>query len=195
MENKIEIRKEFTFSNIHIVRNCTSERCKKSAHAHTYHVEVFLTSNKLDNGQMAVDFGILKNTMKSLIKVFDGCYTLWKREKDDYKNFVKKNFKNIIETNFNPSAESYAIYFYKMIELLLSRTTFNNDEGQINVSKVIVHETHSGYAIADENSVNMHLCEEYITNISCENNEGIEVIDTLLNTHNLFINETPEQQV
>lgn len=195
MENKIEIRKEFTFNNIHIVRNCTSVRCKNSAHAHTYHVEVFLTSNKLDNGQMAVDFGILKNTMKSLVKVFDGCYTLWNKEHSDYKDFVKQNFKNVIETNFNPSAESYAIYFYKMIELLLSRTVFNNDEGQINVSKVIVHETHSGYAIADENSINMHLNKECINNISCVDNEGLKVINTLLNTHNLFINETPVQQV
>ena len=59
MKNKIEIRKEFTFNNIHIVRNCTSERCKKSAHAHTYHVEVFLTSNKLDNGQLELVVRIL----------------------------------------------------------------------------------------------------------------------------------------
>ena len=61
----IEIRKEFTFNNAHIVRNCSSDRCKYTAHAHTYRVEVFLKSDKLDNGYMAVDFGLLKGTNPS----------------------------------------------------------------------------------------------------------------------------------
>lgn len=45
------IRKKYTFEGAHIVRNCSSDRCKKSIHGHSYIVEVLFTSDKLDNGQ------------------------------------------------------------------------------------------------------------------------------------------------
>jgi 6-pyruvoyltetrahydropterin/6-carboxytetrahydropterin synthase len=49
------IRKQFKFEGAHIVRNCTTRRCKKSIHGHSYVVEVFFTSNKL------YDFGFCFN--------------------------------------------------------------------------------------------------------------------------------------
>ena len=42
------IRKLFKFEGAHIVRDCSSDRCKFSIHGHSYVVEVFLTSDKLD---------------------------------------------------------------------------------------------------------------------------------------------------
>lgn len=195
---RIEIRKEFTFNNMHIVRNCSSERCKYTAHAHTYHVEVFLTSNKLDNGAMAVDFGLLKGTMKSLIKIFDGAYTLWDKENWPYQNFIKKNFKKIVCTPFSPSAENYSIFFYKILNLLLENTGFSNGEGCIEVSRVIVHETHSGYAIADKKSIALgngflYNLDKIDINFDCS---GKIVLNKILeNKHKIFINPAPEQQI
>lgn len=192
---QIEIRKEFTFNNAHIVRNCSSERCKYSSHAHTYHVEVFLTSNKLDNGRMAVDFGLLKGTMKSLIKMFDRTYSLWNMENDNYRKFVYKNFKKVIEIPFSPSAEEYSIFFYKLLNNLLENTQFNNGEGKINISKVIVHETHSGYAIADKDSQLLDNNNIFNLNINFDC-EGKQVIEKLKQANvKSFVNQTPEQQI
>lgn len=44
------IRKQFKFEGAHIVRNCTSQRCRENIHGHSYIVEVFITSDKLDHG-------------------------------------------------------------------------------------------------------------------------------------------------
>jgi len=36
------IRKLFRFENAHIVRNCSSDRCSRSLHGHSYVVEFLL---------------------------------------------------------------------------------------------------------------------------------------------------------
>ncbi len=60
------IRKLFKFENAHIVRNCSSDRCKRSIHGHSYKVEVLLQANRLDHGQMVYDFGLMKGIIKDL---------------------------------------------------------------------------------------------------------------------------------
>ncbi|MFR6543952.1 MAG: 6-pyruvoyl trahydropterin synthase family protein, partial [Butyricimonas virosa] len=50
------IRKLFKFEGAHIVRNCSSHRCRENIHGHSYIVEVFITSDKLDRGYMVIDF-------------------------------------------------------------------------------------------------------------------------------------------
>jgi len=42
------IRKLFKFENAHIVRECSTLRCSKNIHGHSYKVEVLLESNYLD---------------------------------------------------------------------------------------------------------------------------------------------------
>ena len=49
------------------MRNCSSERCRKSMHGHNYIVEVFFESDILDNGHMVCDFGLTKGTIKDFI--------------------------------------------------------------------------------------------------------------------------------
>ncbi len=63
------IRKLFKFENAHVVRNCTSDRCKRSIHGHSYKVELLLKASKLDHGQMVYDFGLLKGVIKDLLIV------------------------------------------------------------------------------------------------------------------------------
>lgn len=201
--NSIEIRKEFNFNNAHIVRNCSSDRCKYTAHAHTYHVEVFLKSDKLDNGKMAVDFGLLKGTMKSIIKIFDNAYTLWDKESQKYKDFVYKNFTNVIEVPFSPSAEEYSIFFYNVLKFLIERCTkFNNGEGNIIITKVIVHETSTGYSIADQNSafISNNTLYDYLDklkfNFECDGKKIIEKLSLMNDPYkDKFINIKPAQQI
>ncbi len=142
------IRKKFKFEGAHIVRNCSTKRCKTSIHGHSYKVEVFFTSNQLDNGFMVLDFGLTKKHIKNIIDSFDHAYSLWGEESDEFKNFFKTNSLRWIEMPVSPSAESYSLMFLKFIDHILKNTTFSNGEGDVKVSSVRVHETKTGYAEA-----------------------------------------------
>ena len=142
------IRKKFKFEGAHIVRNCSTKRCKTSIHGHSYKVEVFFTSNKLDNGYMILDFGLIKKHIKNIIDSFDHAYSLWSNESDEFKNFFKTNSLRCIEMPVSPSAESYSLMFLKFIDHILKNTTFSNGEGNVQVTSVRVHETKTGYAEA-----------------------------------------------
>ena len=142
------IRKKFKFEGAHIVRNCSTDRCKKSIHGHSYEVEVFFTSNKLDNGYMILDFGLTKNHIKDIIDSFDHTYSMWVGEDDNFKNFFKSQSERWIEMPVSPSAESYSLMFLKFIDHIVKNTTFSNGEGDVQVSSVRVHETQTGYAEA-----------------------------------------------
>lgn len=79
------IRKLFKFEGAHIVRNCTSKRCRENIHGHSYQVEVFITSDRLDKGYMIMDFCRLEQ-VKEFIESFDHSYSLWNEEPDEFKN-------------------------------------------------------------------------------------------------------------
>lgn len=148
------IRKKFTFQGAHIVRDCSSERCKKSIHGHSYVVEIFLESSYIDNGQMVVDFGLLKGTIKDFIDSFDHAYSMWTREKDDFKDFIESHSERWIEMPVSPSAEMYSLMFYAVINAILKNTEFNNGERGVTLHSVRVHETDTGYAESFERDYN-----------------------------------------
>lgn len=139
------IRKLFKFCSGHIVRNCSSDRCKRSMHGHNYVVEVFFTSDKLDNGGMVLDFGLTKGVIKDFIDGFDHCWQYWDRD-SKLAEFVKENSARWISMPVSPSAENYSLLFYFVIDKILKATEFNNGEGNIKLSSVRVHETDTGYA-------------------------------------------------
>ena len=142
------IRKKFKFEGAHIVRDCSSDRCKKSLHGHSYVVEVFLTSTKLDFGQMIYDFGLTKGTIKDIIDSFDHAYAMWTKESDDFKKFIKTNSDRYIEMPVSPSAECFSLTLLYLIDKILQATEFKNGEGEVRVKSVRVHETETGYAEA-----------------------------------------------
>jgi len=142
------IRKKFKFEGAHIVRDCSSDRCKKSLHGHSYVVEVFLTSDKLDFGQMIYDFGLTKGTIKDIIDSFDHAYDMWSKESDEFKTFIKNNSDRYVEMPVSPSAECFALTILFLINKILEATKFNNGEGNVKVNSVRVHETDTGYAEA-----------------------------------------------
>ena len=140
------IRKKFSFEGAHIVRNCSSDRCSHSIHGHSYIVEVFFTSNGLDNGGMVMDFGLMKGPIKSFIDSFDHAYSLWNKEEQEYKEFMKKQSERWIEMPVSPSAEMYSLMFFFVIDKIILQTVFNNGEKQVRLHSVRVHETATGYA-------------------------------------------------
>lgn len=140
------IRKLFKFEGAHIVRDCSSDRCKLSLHGHSYIVEIFLTSDKIDNGGMIVDFGLLKGTIKDFLDSFDHCYTMWNAETMEFKNFIYDHSARWIEMPVTPSAEMFSLMFFYVIDKIIQNTEFTNGEGFVQLSSVRVHETETGYA-------------------------------------------------
>jgi len=140
------ICKKFKAESAHIVRNCSSEKCKYSIHGHSSIIEVFLTSDKLDNAQMIVDFGLLKTEIGDFIDSFDHSYIMWSKESDQFKKFIKESSDRYIELPVSPSAESLSLLMLYCIDKIIQNTIFNNGEGNISVSSVRYHETATGYA-------------------------------------------------
>jgi 6-pyruvoyltetrahydropterin/6-carboxytetrahydropterin synthase len=140
------IRKMFKFENAHIVRNCTTQRCRENLHGHSYQVEVLLESDYLDHGQMVYDFGLMKLYIKELIDSFDHGITLWNRDDPEYIGAMKRHSRRWVELPVSPSAEQFTRVIFLMVERLLQITQMQNGERNVELQSIIVHETETGYA-------------------------------------------------
>ena len=140
------IRKLFKFENAHIVRNCTSKRCKYNIHGHSYKVEVILSSNYLDNGQMVYDFGLFKGAIKDFIDSFDHSIALWGGDDKEYLKDMKKHSARWVELPVSPSAEQFSRVIFLAVEAILKKLEYKNGEKEVKVHSIKVHETDTGYA-------------------------------------------------
>ena len=144
------IRKLFRFEGSHIVRNCSSERCKKNYHGHSYVVEVLLYADSLDAGHMVYDFGLFKGTIKDVIDSFDHTHSMWNKEDKETQDFFHKHNERLVTMPVSPSAEGYSAMLAFVIGRILKNTEFNNQEGEILLHSVRVAETVTGWAEANE---------------------------------------------
>ncbi|MBN2722093.1 MAG: 6-carboxytetrahydropterin synthase [Campylobacterales bacterium] len=142
------IRKLFKFENAHIVRGCTTQRCSQNLHGHSYKVEILLESNYLDAGQMVYDFGLMKHTMKEIIDSFDHAITLWSDDDMKYIKDMQRHSTRWVLLPVSPSAEQFSRVFFVIIDQILKITTMVNEEKEVKLHSIIVHETDTGYAQA-----------------------------------------------
>lgn len=142
------IRKLFKFENAHIVRNCSSDRCRRSIHGHSYKVEVLLEANALDHGHMVYDFGLMKGTIRDVIDAFDHAICFWDRDDPDYIEWAQRFSARWISLPVSPSAEQFARLFFVIIDAILKNTEMANGEQDVILHSVIAHETETGYAQA-----------------------------------------------
>ncbi len=140
------IRKLFKFENAHIVRGCSTQRCRASIHGHSYKVEVLFESQFLDHGQMVYDFGLMKQGMKELIDSFDHAIALWEGDDPAYLEDMKRNSSRWVQLPVSPSAEQFSRVIFVMIDTLLGCTQVINGEQGVKLHSIIVHETETGYA-------------------------------------------------
>jgi len=140
------IRKEFKFENAHIVRGCSSTRCRSSIHGHSYRVEILIESNFLDHGQMVYDFGLTKQSIKDLIDSFDHAISIWDQDEPDYIEDMKKYSDRWLQLPVSPSAEQMSRVIFVMVDRVLEQTSKINGEKEVKLHSVIVHETATGYA-------------------------------------------------
>ncbi len=134
------IRKKFRFEGAHIVRNCTSKRCRENIHGHSYEVEVFLKSDRLDNGFMVMDF-VQLGRVGEFIHSFDHAYTLWNLESEEVKQAIRQLNRRIATIPVSPSAEGYALLFFFVIDRIVTQIPKLNGEGNVSLHAVRVHET------------------------------------------------------
>lgn len=140
------IRKLFEFENAHIVRFCTSKRCKTSIHGHSYKIEILLESKYLDNAGMVYDFALLKREIRQIVDSFDHTLTLFNKDDVEYLEQMKKHSARFIVLPVNVSAENFCRVFFVLIDALLSKTQMQNGERGVNLQSIIIHETRTGYA-------------------------------------------------
>ena len=140
------IRKLFKFENAHVVRGCSTIKCRSSIHGHSYKVELLFESNFLDNGQMIYDFGLMKQNMKALVESFDHAIALWSGDNEEYLVDMKKHSVRWVELPVSPSAEQFSRVIFLLIDKLLQLTSSVNGEKEVKLNSVIVHETATGYA-------------------------------------------------
>ena len=140
------IRKLFKFENAHIVRNCTSRRCSRSTHRHSYKAEIKLPPNFLDNGEMVYDFGLTKGVIKEIIDSFDHTITLWDGDTKRYIKYAQDFSERWVILPVNPTAEQFSRVFFLICEKIMELMEFNNGEKNVKIASVIVHETDTGYA-------------------------------------------------
>jgi 6-pyruvoyltetrahydropterin/6-carboxytetrahydropterin synthase len=144
------IRKLFKFENAHVVRGCSTQRCRASIHGHSYKVEVLFESKFLDHGQMVYDFGLMKQGMKELIDSFDHAVAIWDGDTAEYIASMKEHSNRWVILPVSPSCEQFARVIFLMLDHLLRATMMVNGERGVKLHSIIVHETETGYAQAFE---------------------------------------------
>ena len=150
----MEIRKQFKVNSAHIVRNCYSNRCKYSLHAHTAEIEAFFIANKVDRAGMVMDFGITKNIFKPFLQLHHDAVLLWNKDSESYRNFIKSKTDNWIELSFTPSAELLSAYIYLYLNNMLDRVQYKNKEDKdLSLKSIRYHETRTGWA--ESNNIDM----------------------------------------
>lgn len=196
----MRIRKLFKFENAHIVRNCSSERCKYSIHGHSYQIELILQAHRLDHGQMVYDFGLLKSSIKDIIDSFDHAICFWSKDDSDYIDACKKFSNRWVSLPVSPSAEQFSRVIFFWAKQILEQTHMQNGEADVSVYSVIAHETATGYAQCFEDDVlNAQMGELRLTDFDFSDAVKAEwsdplMYDKLINGEK-FVNPTVSLQV
>lgn len=140
------IRKLYKFEASHIVRNCSSDRCKYSIHGHSFRCELLLTADKLDHGQMVYDFGLLKGGVKDFLDGFDHAALFWDKEAPAYIKAMKDHSKRWVSLPVSPTAEQLTRVIFVAAQAMLDNTVKSNGDDTARIHSVILHETETGYA-------------------------------------------------
>lgn len=195
------IRKLFKFEAAHIVRDCSTERCKWNIHGHSFKVEVKLQSNALDMGGMVMDFGLMKPWIKELFEAFDHAYFMWNMESPEFKEKIKSMSRRWVELPFSPSAENMARFFHWYIQKMIDKSKFANGERGVKVHSVRVHETDTGWAETEGweslvENLNIFEQKDIVFSEAIREDTKIEAIQHVLSTGELFFEYVePERQL
>ncbi len=149
----MKIKRAFYFESAHIVRNCSSLKCSEGIHGHSYKLELVLSSKELDKGNMVYDFSLLKWGLKDIVSSFDHSLILWKYDNPLFLKDMKKWSKRWVEIPLNPTAEGLCQIFFLIVDKLVSLSIMQNEEKDIELQQVIVHESVDSCAIFERKEI------------------------------------------
>jgi 6-pyruvoyltetrahydropterin/6-carboxytetrahydropterin synthase len=136
------IRKKFRVEMSHQLSDAVSADCKDTIHGHSYIIEVFIRGT-LDHTGMVCDFGALGFMKEWIMEEFDHALFMHREMDDAYLAMLQKHNRKIRIMSWNPTAENMAFYILRCLQNL----SVGHDG--INVIRVRVHETETGYAEAE----------------------------------------------
>lgn len=137
------IRKLFRFEAAHQLCAAESDCCKACIHGHSYRVEVFLKTKTLNAAGMVIDFGQVKTWIQPVIDEWDHALFLPPSLVQEYTGTPSKK---IIPFITNPTAETMARALFDHLEALLAEFYGRQKGGRVQVEKIRVHETETGWA-------------------------------------------------
>jgi len=135
------IRKIFRFEMSHQLVTSYTKACHETLHGHSYVLELFLSSKSLNEDDMVIDFTKVKDLIGDYINTWDHCLVMSSKHPKEYLDILVKYNKNVKIVDYNPTAERMSKDIYSVINNILTTNTPN-----INVVKVRLHETTTGYA-------------------------------------------------
>ncbi|APF28135.1 MULTISPECIES: 6-carboxytetrahydropterin synthase QueD [Clostridium] len=140
------LKVEHNFDSAHFLANYEG-KCG-NIHGHRWKVEIQVQSKSLIQGGqldgMVIDFGDLKKDVKSIVDYYDHALIIEKGTmREQSLNSLREDGFRIIEVNFRPTAENFALFFYKTMK----------DKGY-NVKSSTVYETPNNSATYEESGVN-----------------------------------------
>lgn len=136
------LKVEQSFDSAHFLANYKG-KCS-NIHGHRWKVEIEVKSEELISGGqldgMVVDFGELKEELKKVVDEYDHKLIIQQGSmRQETLSCLKEDGFNIIETQFRPTAENFAKYFFGIIK----------NKGH-NVSRAMVYETPTNCACYQE---------------------------------------------
>jgi 6-pyruvoyltetrahydropterin/6-carboxytetrahydropterin synthase len=148
----MEIRKLFKAEMAHTTTGAYTKRCHH-LHGHSYKFELFLKGSKPNAAQMVSDFKAIKDMgINDFFDSFDHAVMIW--EKDPRAKIIDQiNPDRHIVVPFNPTAEMMSKAFFFVCQAIVETGPLLSGEKDIRISRVIVHETDTGYATFSESDV------------------------------------------
>jgi len=139
------IRKLFRFEMAHQLAKAFSRCCSDTIHGHTYTLEVFFKSEVLDETDMVVDFGEIKQLIKEYVESWDHSLVMPGFLNPEYLNMLEKYCANLKIVPYNPTAEAMSRdMFYTIKELV--KPIIERSNREIKLHAIRLHETQTGYA-------------------------------------------------
>ena len=144
------LRKQFKFEAAHMLQAAFTAACWQCVHGHSYVVELFVCAEKLNENDMVIDFGEMKEFCQQIYEEWDHAVLL---HEDQRANFIELEQKSVLQKVVylpqSPTAEYMALYIYRNFVRYLQ--TLNDAKGDDLknipfVQKVRVHETVTGWA-------------------------------------------------
>ena len=141
------IRKQFKFEMAHQLFTSYSAACHENLHGHSYILELYFTSDTVDENGMVIDFGEVKYAIGYYVNEWDHSLTMPIMFDKEYLDMLEKHTKKFRIMTENPTAENMAKNMYQNINIILNEySAKNNRPLTFKLSKVRLHETTTGWA-------------------------------------------------